>query len=333
MSIQKRIHEFQAFSSIIDSIWISDNSNNDETFNVVKELGLTTVLYSRNKFNIGGGANFISSLLMGESEFIWLRGDDDPISEDQVKAVAKAISFNPDIIILSRHSKTYRTIQSFSHFFQSFQECQAAGWLSMLLFKQSCLEYALKWGYWGIYSGWSNITLVYGILRDKPNPFCLLSPVSITPSDFREEGRQSRKWSVIKTCVDDFPVTFNLIENKPVCKLAWYHWRKTHTFNITRTYLRSRLGFAPIERISIVTISNLLAPSVPKSSLIAITLVVIWLIPRTILAIVFSVVFRYMPEQKLEQLDLLFLRGLSCSGIYYSIRTHQLSQSLAFPFL
>jgi glycosyltransferase involved in cell wall biosynthesis len=332
-SFAKRLKEFERFDDQLHSLWLSDNSASDQTQRILCTKVTSRILYTRNKYNIGGGANFIASLLMGDSDYVWLRGDDDPITKEQVQAVQDALHFSPDILILSPRSTAYKEIKSIKCFFEAFDETQSAGWLSMIVFKQSSLSSSLKWGYWGINSGWANIALILGILRDKPDPICLLVPVSISEDDFREDGRQSRKWSVIKTCVDNFPLIFEIIPSSKDYKLAWYQWRKSHSFNLCMTFLRSKLGLASKEVLTYASVSNLVSIATPRSTLIAILLLAINSMPKHLLAIVFATIFKFTSRDKMISLELHEVIGLSIKDGYQYIRAMQLRQHKAYPFL
>jgi hypothetical protein len=332
-SIAKRIVEYKHFNRSIKGLWISDNSTNDDTEALFNNENKSKILYQRNKYNIGGGANFIASVTMGNSDYVWLRGDDDPITKEQVEAVVDALLNKPDIIILSERSTVYRSISSVRGFFEAFDEAQSAGWLSMIVFKQSSLEYSLKWGYWGIKSGWANIALILGILRDKPDASCLLVPVQIGTRDFREDGRQSRKWSVLKTCIDDFPSIFDIMVSADDVRFAWYQWRKTQTFNLCRTFLRSRLGLCYGESLSLKTLANLASVYNPRSTLIGTVLLLINLMPRQVLACAFALIFKYTPREYMMRLELPEIVGLSIPKAYRFIRIKQQRQQKSQSFL
>jgi hypothetical protein len=322
-SIQKRIDELIRLRDYDLQVWIADNSTNDLTREVVTLSHGIRIIYTKNRFSIGGGANFLKSLMIGTADYVWLRGDDDPITEEQLDAVSKAIDNSPDIIIISRNASSSVRIYSIHDFFDNFQVSQAAGWLSMLVFKQESLGNGMKWGYWGIKSGWANVALLLGILHECPSAFCMVVPAVISPSDFREGGRQARQWSIIKTCVDSFPSLFTITNDSRLRRHAFYCWRKTQSFNLVRTFARSRLGLAPQETISWKTFANLLSFRNPRSSLVAISLLLLQLTPRFILSLAFSSFSPFLTTKYLRTLELDCFDGLSVPKRFMLLRQIQ----------
>jgi hypothetical protein len=332
-SIRRRITEISNISESGIEVWISDNSSDDETTSLVKNTSNVPIKYKKNDWNIGGGANFLQSLLLGNSEYVWLRGDDDPITSNQLRAVQKAVSLNPDVIILSRNATQVESIRTIREFFTLFKLTQASGWLSMIVFKQSSLGVGLKWGYWGIRSGWANVCLVLGVLRDSPSPLCLVVPVSLVASDFREDGRKSRSWSVIQTCVDNFPTTFDMIPLARDRHHALYHWRKSQGLSLIRTYARSRLGLAPYEKLTTITFLNLLSPHNPGATLTAFMLLVLRIVPRTLLTLIFVVLSLSYTQELLQSLELEDLSDLGFFERLALLRRKQASLYLSSSFL
>jgi glycosyltransferase involved in cell wall biosynthesis len=334
-SISRRINEVARLNFTNLQIWISDNSQDLQTQKVISNSTYGPIIYKRNEFNIGGGANFIQSLLLGKSDYVWLRGDDDPISSEQFDAIVGATKYSPDIIIISRSTDKVVFIKSINDFFSNFEITQAAGWLSMIVFKQDSLRFGMKWGYWGVRSGWANVSLILGILRDSPFPLCVVVPATLTSSDFREEGRNSRKWAVIETCIDNFPSLFTMLISPNVRKHAYYHWRKTQGLGIVRTYARSRLGLAPIEKVSSKTFLNLLSSKNPRSSSMAFLIFLIRFTPQFILAYLFSFGSLLLSDLRLKRLEMDYFIGLSPYRRFKLIREMQKHQriGLASSFL
>jgi len=332
-SISKRIAESETLSDYISEICISDNSTNCLTEEISEKQASIQTRYQKNMFNIGGGANFLECLKLGTAKYVWLRGDDDPLTEPQAKAISSVLNLNPDIIILSRNARKVEKINSIKEFFSLFHVAQAAGWLSMLVFNYESLNYGIKWGYWGINCGWANVSLVLGILRDKPSPLCIVVPVTLSSQDFREEGRASRKWSVIETCVDNFPSLFSIIPNPSTRSHAFFHWRRSQNFNLLRTYSRAKLGLASKENLTYKTLFNLISWFNPRSSLVALSLVTIWILPNWLLALIFSVFSATLSTSKMKDLELDELINLGTLNRYRFIRNLQKKLSQATPFL
>lgn len=73
------------------TIYISDNSSNSETEEMVKRLRrkYQKIVYTRNRKNIGYALNVRQVLLMGKSKYVWLFGDDDEIKKGAMDVVVK----------------------------------------------------------------------------------------------------------------------------------------------------------------------------------------------------------------------------------------------------
>lgn len=317
-SIKNRLNDVHLLKERV-SLWISDNSDNSQTRDIVENDTYHDIKYHKNAFNIGGGANFISSLQLDYSEYVWLRGDDDTISQVQLVAVKKAIKNQPDVVVLSRHCKKPYLITSTRDFFLHFHLTQAAGWLSMVVFKQRSLKYGLKWGYWGISNGWPHFSLILGILRDKPNPSCLVYPVSLQSSDFRENGRKSRTWSFLKTCIENFPTNFNIIPSASERKYAFSVWRSVQTRQILKTFYRAKIGLAPPEHLSVTCLCNLFSIHKPNTWFICFALIALNLAPSTLLRVVFVIYSYSLSCEKLTSLEIPELYTLSFASRYQHI--------------
>ena len=330
--LQNRLKEFINFKRYVDEMWIADNSDSawegfagPEHSNAIK--------YVHNSFNIGGGANFLKVLTLGSSAYVWLRGDDDPITLKQVEAVSAAIKDSPDIIILSRNATKPELISNIRQFFDRFNISQASGWISMCVFKQTSLSKGLQSGYWGVHTGWPHFALLLGIFQHSKSVSCLIYPISLEYRDFREEGRSTRKWSIIKTCVDNFPSSFELINDNCVRRYAYYQWRKNQSFNLVRSFVRSRLGLSPFESVSLKTISNLLSITNPRSSMICFALLIFSMIPRTILTLVFAYMLELIPYKKLILLELTDLHQLKPIDRYLLMTKLQRKQKASCAFV
>jgi hypothetical protein len=96
----------KAIQSIISSIkfanvegipiFISDNSDNDETYIIIKEIQklYPFIIYRKNKTNIGLDKNIFKVLKMGNTDFAWLMGDDDLMKKNAISVVLNIIKQN-----------------------------------------------------------------------------------------------------------------------------------------------------------------------------------------------------------------------------------------------
>ena len=58
----------------------------------------------RNRVNIGANANLLRCFELCQTEWIWLLGDDDPVTPDAVEIILKHIKENPDALYLNFYS-------------------------------------------------------------------------------------------------------------------------------------------------------------------------------------------------------------------------------------
>lgn len=79
-------------------IFISDNNSTDGTEKMVREMrrAYPYIFYKKNKSKLGNtyASNVISVLKMGDTEFVWLFGDDDLIEEEAIDTIADNLKDN-----------------------------------------------------------------------------------------------------------------------------------------------------------------------------------------------------------------------------------------------
>ncbi len=95
---------FASDSPIKDfDITVIDNNSSDDTETVVKEFceKLPNLKYCKNRFNIGGNGNIARTFELPEKEYFWILCDDDCYDWSAWGEVEKAISANPDLVIVS----------------------------------------------------------------------------------------------------------------------------------------------------------------------------------------------------------------------------------------
>lgn len=84
-------------------IFISDNSSSDGTDSFVLDFRKTypNVIYRRNPENLGLYGNFLESIKMADTEYIWTLGDDDIIVDGAIGKIMSEIENNPDFILVN----------------------------------------------------------------------------------------------------------------------------------------------------------------------------------------------------------------------------------------
>tara|TARA_B100000575_G_scaffold286463_1_gene283273 strand:+ start:245 stop:1234 length:990 start_codon:yes stop_codon:yes gene_type:complete len=83
------------------SIYISDDSSNNETSEMINYIQkkYKYLFYIRNKPSLGHDKNFLHSLTLPETEYVWLLGDSIFLKKDAIRSILKVINqYKPDII-------------------------------------------------------------------------------------------------------------------------------------------------------------------------------------------------------------------------------------------
>lgn len=91
------------------TIFISDNSNNNETEKIVFELKkiYPYIEYKLNKENLGFDGNVISAIEMSDTKYCWLFGDDDLIEENAIGKILEILTEDYGLVIIN--SSTHNT--------------------------------------------------------------------------------------------------------------------------------------------------------------------------------------------------------------------------------
>jgi len=80
-------------------IYISDNSENDETFLMIEELRkkYKLIFYKKNEKNLGIDRNIVASTTDALSEFVWICSDDDELTDSAISDILDYIKKNKDV--------------------------------------------------------------------------------------------------------------------------------------------------------------------------------------------------------------------------------------------
>jgi glycosyltransferase involved in cell wall biosynthesis len=94
-------------------IFISDDSNNDETQNMINEIQVEyeSIFYSRNAPSLGHDDNIFRTLSLPETDYVWLLGDSIVIKRGAIKNVLEVIdSDQPGIIAVNANNRAIDSI-------------------------------------------------------------------------------------------------------------------------------------------------------------------------------------------------------------------------------
>jgi hypothetical protein len=241
------------------------------------------VRYRRNVANIGGGANFLRAIEGVEADYVWLRGDDDPITRAQVKAARSHFSPSLPLIILSPSETAPFYGRGIYEFAEHFAKVRSMGWLSSLILPSAIAKDALPWGYWGVHTGWAHVCLVLGLFRVRPDLEFVVSPFSMEAGDFREVGREaSGQWAFFTSCIRKFPSTAGAIKDRTVRDLYLARWRRTQKFSLVKTMARQQAGLGGKEMLSLGTFAPLFSPAQPKAFALGLSLWGMTCVPQSI---------------------------------------------------
>lgn len=331
----RRIKEVEKFAESIDELVICDNSKNIDT-NVQEALKVLPIdyIYKQNRGNIGGGANFIRVVENSSSKYLWWRGDDDVISITQMEAVINSITNKPRLIMLSLEIDEIFIGNGIEEFVENFHKIEPVGWLSQIVLPVEIAHQALSWGYYGISSGWTPITLVLGLFRVCPELDFVIMPIKLSKGEFREGGREYFSWPFFNTCIRQFPLTASVLETELLRSKYLKNWRITHKFKKrVLTMFRLKMGYMRVEKLTLKTFLPLFNLTDPKSTLLGIVLYIMSKIPPVCYQLVFTIFWFRMAEEKKSDMGLDHL--LPCKSyvqVFRALRANK-NKDLAVAFI
>ena len=137
-------------------IYISDNASPDNTEEIVKyyQQQYEYIYYSKNNENIGFSLNFEKALLMANTKYCWLLGDDDLIFDGMIEKIGQDIldENEYDMIVVNgggyddkRNKKTPRVKSLRSHIYKNSNEllgdlAEPMSWISTLIFNRNIVD-------------------------------------------------------------------------------------------------------------------------------------------------------------------------------------------------
>lgn len=132
-------------SGIDVSVLVADNASTDDTESMISKYNYKLLSYHKNEKNIGSIRNFYNSILLCESDYIWVLGDDDFVLTSYFSDALTALySFSPDLLFLgalgeenTSHNPTNFEC-SLEYLFLSYPLTSLAH-ISRLIYKKSCL--------------------------------------------------------------------------------------------------------------------------------------------------------------------------------------------------
>lgn len=100
--LEKLILQFEAqiLNSNLDiNIYISDNSDNDTTSQMISKIknDYDNIYYSKNPVNVGFDKNVLNVVEQANSEYVWIFGDDDEIQENTLVTIIEYIERFPEV--------------------------------------------------------------------------------------------------------------------------------------------------------------------------------------------------------------------------------------------
>ncbi|MGL5206908.1 MAG: glycosyltransferase family 2 protein [Acidaminococcaceae bacterium] len=137
-------------------IYISDNASQDNTEEIVKyyQQQYEYIYYSKNNENLGFSLNFEKALLMAETKYCWLLGDDDLIFDGMIKKISQDIldKADYDMIVVNgggydvkKNTKKPRVKDLKTHLYENSNEliaelAEPMSWISSLIFNRKNVE-------------------------------------------------------------------------------------------------------------------------------------------------------------------------------------------------
>lgn len=68
---------------------VFDNASTDDTVDCVRSLGSDQITITTSPFNAGMARNICKALEEADAEWVWVLGDDDPVTEDALAVALK----------------------------------------------------------------------------------------------------------------------------------------------------------------------------------------------------------------------------------------------------
>ncbi|RME57045.1 glycosyltransferase [Candidatus Parcubacteria bacterium] len=252
-SLYARLGELREIAEKREDIVVLVSDNSDEPDHEIQHR-YPFVRYHWNQCNIGGGANFMRCIELAETEWVWLRGDDDPIHAAQITDVLDALleMSDADVVLLS-HKLDSRLRLSGLHEEEPFpfDLLQSAGWISHVLFRVSSAKRNIRWGYFGIASGFAHFALLLGMMRNPGYRSGWVVPYSLKKGQFRDGlDDAAPKWQYLETMLLRFPGVFSVLPDHLRYK-AYRAWASSLSFRLLlRSLVGTKIGYYAPERIT-----------------------------------------------------------------------------------
>lgn len=306
-ALLRRIAECRLHRPILQQILICDNSPG-AVLPPDSDHWDSFVNYNLNAANIGGGANFLRLIEYSQTTYIWWRGDDDPITQNQIDAVKANMAANDVLLLLSPFETEVFEGIGLESFIDNFDKIQVIGWLSCIVLPSAIAKQALRWGYAGVGTGWANVCLVLGMFREFPGLRFRVIPIELKEGDFRESGEGAMRWAFFNTCLQNFPNTSLVIESAKLRQKYLDVWRATQHFSLIGTMLRLKLGLTCYEKITYKTFAPLVSIRNPRTTFLAATLYCISKLPAVFVRLGVSIVWPFFGTKIIKRRSFAFLK-------------------------
>jgi hypothetical protein len=334
-SLVRRLKEIEQFSSKISGVVICDNS--DEKNIVAERMCLSKINwhYFKNEINIGGGANFLRVVeLAPKGTHLWWRGDDDPITLAQFNAVINSNIDTNTLLLLKPEDTPVFKGKGIYEFSRNFSEINPFGWLSMVILPLELAKKSLMYGYWGIYTGWANVTLILGLFKVDSEMKFMVAPFKMESGDFRDIGQADGQWwALFNTCIKNFALTANMISDPKTRRIYLKYWRKTQRYSLPKNMIRGRLGLGKQEIINYETLKPLLSFDNPDKTPLFFILLILANTPRFFPRILVAFWSGNQPENKLKKMGLSFLINAKSLNERYRLLKTNMNKEVAGTFL
>ena len=320
----RRLEEIKRFSEIISEILICDNSEESslDVLEYIKTIDIKCT-YIKNPVNIGAGANFLRVLENSSADYLWWRGDDDVISQDQVNAVKDHLSSDHELLLINYQAKNIFISKGVDSFVDNFQNVECMGWASQVIVPTSTAKKGLSWGFKSI--DWAHIMVIIRLFHELPGMQYKVIPYILQEGEFRDIGREGLGWAFFNTTIMKFPETASALPSRELKKLYIANWRKTKKFNLVRTMVGMKLGISSQEKITLFTFLPLISIFNFHSTVLALTLYLLSKVPTFIYHILFSIYWTTLVVEKKRSLKLDFLMPCeNFSQIYLALRKNYL---------
>jgi len=265
---------------------------------------------------------------------LWWRGDDDPITPEQVEAVINSGITNKELLLLKPENSPVFKGKGIYEFSLNFKEINPFGWLSMVILPLETAKKSLRFGYWGVYTGWANVTLILGMFRVDAEMAFQVVPFEFKKGDFREIGQaEGQWWALFNTCIKNFAVTADMIPDKTIRRIYLKQWRRTQRYSLPKSLLRGRLGIGKQEIITWKTLSPLLSFDNLNKVPLFFVLYFLSKLPRFIPRILVAFWSRNKSAETLKKMDLSYLTSDLTIGQRYKILKECMNPEIASTFL